>query len=245
MRGRRISLSVPRRMITDLMYFGSRVPMVSVERVMDLSAVIAARNACPNRPPWAVIFAKAYALTAREMPDLRRIFMTLPWPRIYEYPESVAAITLSRMVNGEPTVFARLIKSPDKMRIADLADVIDHAQRVPIEEVREFKRLMQIQRLPQFLRRTLWRIGLNRGRWRARLFGTYIVTSVAHLGTGALYTPTPTNMLTVDVFRPDGRVAMRYLLDHRVFDGIAMASALARLEEILNGPIVEELRAMT
>lgn len=231
-------------MIADLMYFGVRVPIVSVERVMDLGEVIAARNACPSRPPWAAILAKAYALTAREIPDLRRVFLTLPWSRIYEYPDSVAAITLTRMVNGEPAVFARLIRAPDALRIADIAGLIDHAGQAPIEEIREFRRILQIQRLPQSIRRLLWRIGLNRGRWRGRMFGTFIVTSVAHLGTGALFTPTPTNMLTVDVFRPDGRVSMHYLLDHRVFDGIAMATALARLEEILKGPILDELRAM-
>jgi hypothetical protein len=245
MRGRRISLSVPRRMISDLMYFGARTPIVSVERVMDLGAVIAARDACPDRPPWAAILAKAYALTAQEIPELRRVFLKLPWPRIYEYPTSVAAITVSRMVDGEAGVFVRLVKAPEAMCIVDLADIIHNATQVPITEIREFRRILQIQRLPTILRRLLWRIGLNVGRWRGRIFGTFIVTSVAHLGTGALFTPTPTNMVSIDVFKPDGRVALRYLFDHRVFDGVVMANALARLEEILNGPILGELRAMS
>jgi hypothetical protein len=231
-------------MINDLMYFGARTPMVSVERVMNLKDVIAARNASARRPPWAIILAKAYALTARDMPELRRAYLKWPWARIYEYPTSVAAITLTRMVDGEPWVFARLIKSPETQRIADLADILDSAGHVPVTDVREFRRILQIQRLPTILRRLLWRIGLNRGRWRARMFGTFIVTSVSHLGTAALFTPTPTNMVTIGVFEPDGRVAMRYLVDHRLFDGIAMANALARFEEALNGPVLDELRAM-
>lgn len=245
MRGRSISLSASRQLINDLMYFGTRTPIVSVERVMDLSEVIAARNACAKRPPWAVIFAKAYALTAQDLPDLRRVFLKWPWSRIYEYPTSVAAITLSRTVNDESGVFVRLIKAPETYRLADLADIIDHAGRVPVDEVKEFRRVLQMQRLPTVLRRLLWRIGLNVGRWRARIFGTIIVTSVAHLGTSALFTPTPTNMVTVGVFEPDGRLALRYLFDHRVFDGIALARALARLEEVLKGPILEELRTMS
>jgi hypothetical protein len=231
-------------MIADLMYFGARVPIVSVERVMDLSEVIAARNACRSRPAWAVILAKGYALTAREIPALRRVFLTLPWPRIYEYPDSVAAITLSRSLDGEPAVFARLIRAPDRLGIGDLDDLIKHAGQVPIDYLQEFKRIRRIQRLPLLLRRLLWRIGLNGGRWRGRLFGTFIVTSVAHLGTGALFTPTPTNMVTIDVFKPDGTVAVRYLFDHRVFDGIALATALERFEANLRGPILAELRAM-
>ncbi len=231
-------------MINDLMYFGTRTPIVSVDRVMDLSKVIAARNACAKRPPWAVIIAKAYALTAQEFPELRRVFLKLPWPRIYEYPTSVAAITITRMVDGEPGVFARLIKSPETLPIADLADIIDSAGQVPVTDVQEFRRILRIQRLPTILRRLLWRIGLNRGRWRARMFGTFIVTSIAYLGTGVLFTPTPTNMLCIDVFQPDGRVALCYLFDHRLFDGILTANALARLEEVLNGAILDELRAM-
>jgi hypothetical protein len=231
-------------MINDLMYFGVRTPMVSVERVMNLKDVIAARNASARRPPWATILAKAYAITAQDMPELRRVYLKWPWARIYEYPTSVAAITLTRVVDGEPWVFARLIKSPETQRIADLADIIDKAGQVPVTDVREFRRILRFQRLPTILRRLLWRIGLNRGRWRARMFGTFIVTAVSHLGTAALFTPTPTNMVTIGVFEPDGRVAMRYLFDHRLFDGIAMANALARFEEVLNGPILDELRAM-
>ena len=231
-------------MINDLMHFGVRTPIVSIERVMDLADVIAARNATARRPPWAVLIAKAYAMAAREIPDLRRVFLRLPWSRLYEYPTSVAAITMSRAVGGEECVFARLVKSPEAMSLSELADIIDTARTVPVTEVREFRRLLQFQRLPTVLRRLFWRIGLNRGRWRARLFGTFIVTTVSHLGAGALFTPTPTNMLIVGVFPPDGRVPMRYMVDHRLFDGIVMARALARLEEILNGPIVEELRAM-
>lgn len=231
-------------MINDLMYFGARTPMVSVERVMNLGDLVAARNACAERPPWAVIFAKGYALAARDLPELRTVFLKWPWARLYEYPTSVVAITVSRMVDGEPGVFARLIKSPETISIAELAAIVRGAGEVPVTEVKEFRRLLQIQRLPTVLRHLMWRISLNRGRWRARIFGTFIVTSVSHLGTAALFTPTPTNMVTVGIFEPDGRLAVRYMFDHRVFDGIALARGLERFEDMLRGPVLDELRAM-
>ena len=72
MRGRWLPLSVPRRIVTDLMRFAITIPTVPVERVMELSAVMAARAACAERPPWVAILAKAYGLTAEEFPELRR-----------------------------------------------------------------------------------------------------------------------------------------------------------------------------
>ena len=66
MRGRSIPLSVPRRLVvgTDT---AMTIPSVPIERVMDLSAVIVARNACSPRPPWAGILAKACAITGQQL----------------------------------------------------------------------------------------------------------------------------------------------------------------------------------
>ena len=78
MRGRAIRLSKPRRMVIDLLYFAKQLPTVPVQRRMALATVVAARAACRNRPQWTAIFAKAYALTAREFPELRRAYVKFP-----------------------------------------------------------------------------------------------------------------------------------------------------------------------
>ncbi len=62
-------------MITDVMRYAIEVPGVPTERMMELGAVISARNAVPYRPAWAGIFAKACALTARDYPELRRTYV--------------------------------------------------------------------------------------------------------------------------------------------------------------------------
>ena len=51
MRGQWLPLSAPRRIVTDLMRFAIAVPSVPVERLVDLSTVVAARNALSRRPP--------------------------------------------------------------------------------------------------------------------------------------------------------------------------------------------------
>ena len=52
-------LSVPRRLIADLLHFARRVPSIPLSRLMDVSALFAARRAHPARPSWSVIFMKA------------------------------------------------------------------------------------------------------------------------------------------------------------------------------------------
>jgi pyruvate/2-oxoglutarate dehydrogenase complex dihydrolipoamide acyltransferase (E2) component len=50
--------------------------------------------------------------------------------------------------------------------------------------------------------------------------------------------------LTFGVFGADGRVPVRITMDHRVFDGMEIAKIMARLEGVLNGPILQELRSI-
>jgi hypothetical protein len=243
MRGQWIPLSAPRRIVTDLMRFAIAVPSVPVERMVDLSAVIAARNALSRRPPWFGIFAKAYGLTAREFPQLRRTFVKWPWPHLYEYPTSVAGVCVERDVDGEPCVMLRLIKDPAALRIGEIADIIRSAAETPIDELSDFKRIVALARLPGVLRRPIMWFAFNIARMRAHYFGTYTVTAASFMGVDALHLPTwTTSLLTFGVIGPTGQVPLRITMDHRVFDGVAIAKIMARLEEILKGPIVQELK---
>jgi pyruvate/2-oxoglutarate dehydrogenase complex dihydrolipoamide acyltransferase (E2) component len=47
------------------------------------------------------------------------------------------------------------------------------------------------------------------------------------------------------VIEPDGTVCVRLIYDHRVLDGAMAARALGKLEDVLNGPILNELDEMT
>jgi hypothetical protein len=244
MRGRRIALSPARRIISDLMRYAIAVPGVPTERMMDLAPVIAARNAVPYRPAWAGIFAKALALTAREFPDLRRAYIKWPWPYLYEYPQSAVTITINREHEGEPCVLPLTIRDPASYPIRAIADTIDLHVRAPIMEITAFRRALSIGRLPGLLRRPLVWIGYNVPRSRAAYFGTCAVTSVSFTGSELMYVPTPTTtLLTFGVFGPDGRTPVRLVVDHRVMDGMQFAAILERLEAIMHGPILEELRS--
>jgi hypothetical protein len=244
MRGRVVRVSPCRRMTVDLMRFTMTVPSYPAQRIMQLAAVIAARNASPARPPWPGIFAKAYAMAAQDNPDLRRIYLKFPWPHLYEYPSSIATIVIERDCAGETCVLPCVIKDPAARSLTEIGTTIRQAAEAPIEDVKEFRRFFRIARVPGLLRRPLLWTAFNVGRLRANSFGTFGCTAVPALGAEALNGPLPNAGLVMwGIFEPDGRLPLRLCFDHRVYDLGGAARALARIEEILNGPIVAELRS--
>lgn len=244
MRGRAIPLSRPRRFIADLMHFASGVPTVPVQRRMNLAPVIAARDAVIRRPAWTAIFVKAYSLVADEVPELRRAFVKFPWPQLYEYPASVANIAVERDYEGEKAVLGVRIKNPSALSIEELSIQLRHAATAPVNSIKPFRRAMRVAGYPLPVRRLMWWLGLNIGRQRANFFGTFAVSVYSALGAESLHPISPhTTLLNYGVFDPNGRCDVRLIYDHRVLDGANVARALSRLEEVLHGAIVAELRA--
>ncbi len=245
MRGRMIPLSVPRRMVIDLLYFARGIPTVPVQKRMALGALVAARAACRERPRWTAIFTKAYALMAREFPEFRRAYVKIPWPHLYEYPRSNATVIIERDYRGEPGLFSISIKEPAGQSLRDIGRQIEHASTAPVEDIKDFRRTMQFARLPRPLRRALWWICLNIGRQRGNYFGTFGVSVYSALNAESLHPLSPlTSLLNYGVMSSDGVLDVRIIYDHRVMNGATVARALTRLEEILNSAILEEVRGL-
>jgi hypothetical protein len=244
MRGTPIRLSPCRRFICDLVHSARAVPTVPVQRRMRLAAVVLARNARRERPAWAAIFTKAYARVALAMPALRRAYVKIPWPHLYEYPASVASIAVDRDFAGEKAVFVGRIKQPELLSLAELTAEIRYLQDVPIADCKEYQRVMRLSAMPWPIRRSLWWLGLNIGRQRGNYFGTFAVSVYSALGAESLHPLSPlTTTLNYGVIAPDGNVNVRIIYDHRVMDGTTVASALERLETELTGGILAELRS--
>ncbi len=245
MRGRAIRLSKSRRMVIDFLHFSRALPTVPVQRRMSIEAVVAARRDCGQKPQWSAIFVKAYALLSQEFPVLRQAYVKLPWPHLYEYPTSSVNIVFERDYEGEPTLFSLLIKNPAAIPLSRLREQIDEGANAPIETVKDFRRWLRLAALPGTLRRCLWWIFLNSGRQRGTYFGTFGVSVYSALGAESLHPLSPlTTLVNYGLIDGDGQVTVRIIYDHRVTDGAIVARALRRLEEILNGPIVDELRAL-
>lgn len=245
MRGQAIRLSVSRRMVIDLLYFAAKIPTVPVQRRMEIGELVRARAACRDRPRWTAIFTKAYALVADEFPELRRVYITLPWPYLYEYPASNANVIVERDYAGEPALFSFSIKNPARQSVRELNRSLGYVSSAPIEDIKDFRRSINFARLPRLLRRALWGLCLNIGRQRANYFGTFGLSVYSALGAESLHPLLPvTTLLNYGVMTPDGALDVRIIYDHRVMNGTTVARVLARLEEILNSVITEEVRAM-
>jgi hypothetical protein len=244
MRGTVRKISIPRRLVADLMHASVRVPFVSLTRAVNVRPLVEARAQAARPPGWAAIFVKAFALVAREQPILRTLYVKWPLPGFYELPRSVAMVAIARTEDGEDCVLPQRVTAPDEIPLAQVDALIRQAKEAPISEVPAFRKMLRVTRLALPLRRILWAIGLNLGRQRANFFGSYGVTSVAAYGPGELHALSPGPfVLSYGVVGPDQNLDVVLRWDHRVTDAAPVAKALTRLEQVLNTEIAAEIRA--
>ena len=80
---------------------------------------------------------------------------------------------------------------------------------------------------------------------RARQLGTFGMSVLASMGAAMLAGPVPwTTMIHYTPFDETGSMHLRMALDHRVLDGVEAAFALHKMENALNGPILDEVRQL-
>jgi hypothetical protein len=244
--GRKLALSLPRRLICDMMHFARQVPSIPVQRRMNVSDLAAAREAAPGRPSWCAIFTKAYATIAAEKPEFRRAYIPWPCPHFYEHPNNIASIAISRRYEDEDAVFFAHMRNPEKQRLAQIDSFLKYCKEEPVESIALFRWALRWCRLPLLVRRFFWWFGLNTsGHRRALRLGTFGVSVYSGLGAESLHPLSPlTTTLNYGVIAPDGSVDVRVIYDHRVLDGGTVARALTRMEEILHTDILAELRRL-
>jgi hypothetical protein len=245
--GRSFRISPFRRLVTDLMHFSAKVPRVTVDRRMDLGRLLLARQACTPRPSWSAIFTKAFAMVAKESPELRQSYMSLPWPRIYEHPRNMATLNVDRKFGNERIVIYVHVRSPENRSLTELDGLVRYHKEEPLENISSFARSMKLARLPFPLRRLVWWLGLNLfGRRRCHNFGTFGLTSTAAYGAGILtLVPLLTSTVHYGLFDAHGSLDMRLSFDHRVLDGATAAQALADMENVLLNEILDEIRTLS
>jgi len=243
MRGTARKISIPRRLVADLMQASIRIPFVSLQRPLNVRQLLEARALAAQPPGWAAIFVKAFSLVAREEPVLRTLYAKWPWPSLYELPRSIAMIAIARIEDGEDCVLPQKITAADALPLAEVDARIRHAKDAPIADVPAFRKVLLVTRLPLPLRRFAWLIGLNFGRQRANFFGSFVVTSVAAYGAGELHALSPGPfILSYGVVKQDQTVDVVIRWDHRISDAALIARTLNRLEQVLNTEIAAELR---
>jgi hypothetical protein len=245
-KGRILPLSLARQMICDFLAISQPIPLAHGERRIDIRPLKAAVAAARPRPNWLPIFFKAYATVAAARPALRRMFVSWPWPRLYEHDENVGSIVISRQLEGDEALLFLQVPAPEKRTIAEIDLLIKEARIRPLEEIAGFRRQLRFARLPRVLRRTLYSAAMN---WmtgqRVHYFGTFGMSVLASMGIANLSTWTPwTTMIHYTPFDDAGSMFLRIAIDHRVLDGLEVAHALREMEEVLNGTLLDEVRQL-
>jgi hypothetical protein len=243
MRGTVQKISLPRRLVADLMHASIRVPFVSLRRTFDIQPLLEARAQAAQPPGWAAIFVKAFCLVAKEQQVLRTLYAKWPWPHFYELPRSVAMVAIARIEDGQDCVLPQKVPAADQLALTEVDALIRHAKEAPIDQVPAFRKILRTTKLVLPLRRLFWLVGLNFGRQRANYFGSFGVTSVAAFGGGELHALSPGPfVLSYGVVEPDRTIDVVIRWDHRITDAALIAKAMTRLEQVLNTEIAAELR---
>ena len=94
--GFNLPLSLPRRLLGDLLHFAKQIPSIPVQRRINIQRLVEARDFAVPRPSWCAIFTKAYSLVSQAWPSLRRCYLSFPTPHLYQHPTSVASVAIER-----------------------------------------------------------------------------------------------------------------------------------------------------
>lgn len=244
--GRRIRLSPGRRVMDDFLHAGMQMPLVTVQRDMNLADVMAARHATDPRPSWSAIFTKAYAKAVASHPEMRRAFLSFPWQRIFEYSATTADIAVEARVGDEDVIVFVPLRSPATFPLLEIDEWVAKCKAKPLEHLGRLRQSLRLARLPRLLRRVIWWGLLNvSARKRSKYFGTFGVTSVGNWGVESIRPIAPSiSVLHYGAVDADGNVSARMTYDHRVLDGSVPSKALVDLERFLKSDLLAELTSM-
>jgi pyruvate/2-oxoglutarate dehydrogenase complex dihydrolipoamide acyltransferase (E2) component len=252
----RSRFTAARGCVSDVARLAQEIPLFPVERTMPLGPLAAVRSAVgkpasakhpatTSRIGWAAVFLKAYALVARETPVLRTwLVQGFLGARLATAAESVATLAVNRVEEGEDRLFWARLAAPDAQSLPEIQQFIVDCATKPVEEM--FKRQLELEMVPGFLRRTILRWNMNSfSRKRAARIGTFSLSTLAGMGATNRFHPTIcTTSLSYAPLDADGNCLVTLIADHRVLDGAVVARALARLEEVLCHEMLAELRGL-
>jgi len=237
-------LSLPRRWVRDIMYFGRKSYWAGGNTVINIASLAAARRAyCPSIS-HAALLVKAVALVGQRWPQLRQAYMPFPFPHFYLHPHTVATIVVEREWRGEHVVLFDQIQRPEEKSLAEIDRLLRGMKRGPVEGISGFRHLIRMARIPWPIRGLVWRFGLYfSGRLRAKYFGTLSINSIVARRTEIMQSVTPlTFAFYYGVIEPNGDMPLQIIADHRVIDGAPTRRVATELQSILNTELVTELR---
>jgi hypothetical protein len=243
--GRVIPLSTGRRLVGEILHHARKIPSLPLARDCQIAALAEARSRLATPPSWMAILMKAYGLVALDRPELRRMYLTFPYPRLYEHNRSECALIVEREYQGETVVLAAKLVGIEHKSLLELDGHIHFFRTAEVWTVSEFRQMLRLACYPKLVRRFgVWRVLNWSGPLRARRAGTFSMSSLGSFGVEQIHPLTPlTTYFTFGPIQPDGRVNLKIIYDHRVTDGRCIARTLVDLENVLNTFLLKELES--
>lgn len=231
-------------MVLDVIQLSRSVPAFPVERWFDVGLLAEARGAASVRISWITLFAKAYGLAAKDVPELRRAFISLPWPRFYQSPYSVISVAVNRQVENQDRLFFGRLRWPESKTLQEIQQELDGYANGDIRQA--FRQQILGSRMPRPVRRLGWWWRMQaRPSQRARRVGTGSISVLA--GQGVFNRQHPcllSSSLSYGPLESDGRMWVTLQCDHRVIDGFAAAQAINRMQEHMQTTLYAELQTL-
>jgi len=243
--GRTVPMSIGRRFVYDIITAGMRIPLVTIQKDMDVADLMGPRRSAPGKPSWCSIFTKAYAKVVATRPEMRRACLTFPWIRMFEYEMTAGHVTTEVSIDGEDALAFIPIFSPEACPLEEIDRQLAVSRQDP-RGLRPMAHGLFMARFPRLIRRLAYWLALNcSGRLRALYFGTFGVTTVGNWGVESVRPIAPAiSILHYGAISPDGKVSIRLTYDHRVLDGIGPSRALNEMEAFLHTAILDELTTL-
>lgn len=243
--GNYLKLPAVRRVISDSLYASKQLELVVGQRVMKLGPTIAARKATPSpRPSLFAIMIKAFALVSARRPELRRVFVSRPWHRLYQYDHNVFSVVVEKEFEGEKGLFLVRLDRPEEMSLYEIDAALRKKSTKPVAQCNGDRNALRIASLPWFVRKLFWNLVMNWSpKLRYRCLGTMGFSVTAAAGGAALTLLTPwTSAVCYDAPDENGDMVLRVTFDHRVYDGKIAGRYLAEVERELLTTVVAEIK---
>jgi pyruvate/2-oxoglutarate dehydrogenase complex dihydrolipoamide acyltransferase (E2) component len=212
---------------------------------VDATRITAARTASGGATSFVSFVVKAAAEIVADHPDARMTLRDGLFPRLVTTREVTAKVLFDKSIGGQRCVASGTIRRAQELSLGEIQHAIDEYKRAEVAKTGPFRPLWTLQRLPLPLLRLVYRAVLRDPLRRARLQGTFSVTSVGHEPVRAIF-PMIASTLGFGVGRVadaavarDGRVVvaptftLSLAFDHRVIDGALASELLGKVKRRL------------
>lgn len=240
---KRLRLSNGRRLVDDLIRVGSRFPSAGCSGEFDAGMLAKIRRYSRPKISWNVLYMKAYATAAAEIPALRQCYVGFPWGHLYQHDHVVCMLTVSREYEGEERLFFARFGNPQNHSLDELQRRYDYYRRGPVTEIKQFRHQIKFAKAPQLIRSLGYWVMFN--LWpskRASHVGTSGMSLSGYKGVfGNRHLGPLTTILGIDPFPRKGVSRLLFTFDHRVMDGTPAVEALHAIQYFLNTSVRDEL----